>query len=304
MEFYSAFGNRPVRLSDATRKFAYDSLHCRYGRETAANPMVSLDHLDGFSELTDLQKYDLAIREICTHAPIRICEGEMLSGSATLGEAIRHRVPASFGGGSVFYAVSHLTTDFETVVKCGVDGIRSDVLASLEHHKGTDREPFLQGEEAPELLRLCKERGISTAVETCGYVSPALLEKAVPFVDLFLWDVKDTDDPRHLAYTGVSNKPIMENLRRVDSLGGKTRLRCILVNGVNTEEAHYTAIAELFHSLQNCEGAELLPYHPYGDSKAKAAGMASTSHPEWIPSEETVLQGKNALLSQGVPIHG
>jgi pyruvate formate lyase activating enzyme len=165
-------------------------------------------------------------------------------------------------------------------------------------------EPFLQGEEALELLRLCKERGISTAVETCGYVSPALLEKAVPFVDLFLWDVKDTDDPRHLAYTGVSNKPIMENLRMVDSLGGKTRLRCILVNGVNTEEAHYTAIAELFHSLQNCEGAELLPYHPYGDSKAKAAGMASASHSEWIPSEETVLQGKNALLSQGVPIHG
>ncbi|MBQ5791519.1 MAG: glycyl-radical enzyme activating protein [Clostridia bacterium] len=165
-------------------------------------------------------------------------------------------------------------------------------------------EPFLQGEEAPELLRLCKEKGISTAVETCGYVSPALLEKAVPFVDLFLWDVKDTDDPRHLAYTGVSNKPIMENLRRVDSLGGKTRLRCILVNGVNTEEAHYTAIAELFHSLQNCEGVELLPYHPYGDSKAKAAGMASASHREWIPSEETVLQGKNALLSQGVPIHG
>ena len=153
-------------------------------------------------------------------------------------------------------------------------------------------EPFLQGEETPELLRLCKERGISTAVETCGYVSPALLEKAVPLVDLFLWDVKDTDDPRHLAYTGVSNKPIMENLRRVDSMGGKTRLRCILVNGVNTEEAHYTAIAEL------------LPYHPYGDSKAKAAGMASASYPEWIPSEETVLQGKNALLSQGVPIHG
>lgn len=165
-------------------------------------------------------------------------------------------------------------------------------------------EPFLQGEEAPELLKLCKERGISTAVETCGYVSPALLEKAVPFVDLFLWDVKDTDEARHLAYTGVSNKPIVENLRRVDSLGGKTRLRCILVNGVNTEEAHYTAIAELFHSLQNCEGAELLPYHPYGDSKAKAAGMDDCSQEEWIPPAETLLQGKNALLSQGVPIHG
>ena len=181
MEFYSAFGNRPVRLSDATRKFAYDSLHCRYGRETAENPMVSLDHLDGFSELTDLQKYDLAIREICTHAPIRICEGEMLSGSATLGEAIRHRVPASFGGGSVFYAVSHLTTDFETVVKRGVDGIRSEVLASLEHHKGTDREPFLQScLSCLESFAIWHSRYLE-ALREAGYEENYAILSKVPF---------------------------------------------------------------------------------------------------------------------------
>jgi len=144
MEFYSAFGKRPVRLSDATRKFAYDSLHCRYGKETAATPTVSLDHVENFAALTEPEKYDLAIREICLHAPLRICEGEKLSGSATLGEAIRHHVPASFEGKTVFYAVSHLTTDFETVVRRGIGGIREDVLASLERHRGTDREPFLQ----------------------------------------------------------------------------------------------------------------------------------------------------------------
>ncbi|MBR4053260.1 MAG: hypothetical protein IKK06_00495 [Clostridia bacterium] len=144
MEFYSAFGKRPVRLSESTRRFAYDSLHCRYGRETAAVPTVSLDHIENFAELTDLAKYDLAIREICLHAPLRICEGEKISGSATLGEAIRHHVPASFEGKPVFYAVSHLTTDFETVVKRGIAGIRDDVLASLKAHRGTDREPFLQ----------------------------------------------------------------------------------------------------------------------------------------------------------------
>lgn len=165
-------------------------------------------------------------------------------------------------------------------------------------------EPFLQGEEVLELLKLCKENGISTAVETCGYVSPVLLEKAVPLVDLFLWDVKDTDDARHLAYTGVSNRHILENLRMVDSLGGRTRLRCILVNGVNANDAHYTAVAKLYHSLQNCEGVELLPYHPYGGAKAKAAGMDDCSQEEWIPSAETLLHGKNALLSQGVSIHG
>ncbi|MBE6578707.1 MAG: glycyl-radical enzyme activating protein [Ruminococcaceae bacterium] len=165
-------------------------------------------------------------------------------------------------------------------------------------------EPFLQGEAVLELLTLCKEQGISTAVETCGYVSPALLEKAVPLVDLFLWDVKDTDDLRHKAYTGVSNQHILENLRMVDALGGKTRLRCILVNGVNTDDTHYNAVAKLFHSLQNCDVVELLPYHPYGGAKSRAAGMEDTSREKWIPSAETLSHGKNALLSQGVSIHG
>lgn len=164
-------------------------------------------------------------------------------------------------------------------------------------------EPFLQGEEVLTLLCLCKEKSISTAVETCGYVSPALLKQAVPLVDLFLWDVKDTDDTRHRAYTGVSNKPILENLRLVDSLGGKTRLRCIMVQGVNTEDTHYTAIAKLYKELKNCEGVELLPYHTFGEAKAKAAGMDYTLREEWIPSPDTVGRGKNALLSQGVLLH-
>ncbi len=163
-------------------------------------------------------------------------------------------------------------------------------------------EPFLQGEETLELLRLCKEHGISTAVETCGYVAPVLLERAVPLVDLFLWDVKDTDDSRHKAYTGVSHRRILDNLRLVDSLGGKTRLRCILVNGVNTVDTHYQSVAALFKQLKNCQEVELLPYHTFGAAKAQAVGRDYTFCTEWIPSAETILQAKNALLSQGVSI--
>ncbi len=197
---------------------------------------------------------------------------------------------------------------------CGKEMTQKELLAAIQrdapfYQNGggvtlSGGEPFLQGEAVLELLKLCKKNGVSTAVETCGFVSPALLKEAIPLVDLFLWDVKDTDETRHLAYTGVSNKTILENLRLVDSLGGRTRLRCILVSGVNTNDAHYTAIAKLYHSLQNCEGVELLPYHPYGDAKARAAGMDDISHEEWIPGEETLLHGKNALLSQGVSIHG
>ena len=158
-------------------------------------------------------------------------------------------------------------------------------------------EPLLS-EEASLFLKLCREHGLNTAVETCGMVSERLLREAIPYTDLFLWDVKDTDELRHQAYTGVSYKPILKNLLLADSLGAKTRLRCILVKGVNTNEGHYKALAELFHRLQHCEGVEFLPYHTYGDSKAVALGQKSKARTDWIPSEDEISYGE-ALLRQG-----
>ena len=75
---------------------------------------------------------------------MRICEGELISGAATLGFAIEHRVPATLGGKHFFAGISHLTVDFETVLKKGVDHIRREAEQSLARHRGTEQEPFLQ----------------------------------------------------------------------------------------------------------------------------------------------------------------
>ena len=144
MVFYSAFGIRPVRLSEETRRFAYDSLNCKYGKETEPTPAVTMDHVEGFDALSPLEKYNLIIREIAEKAPVRICEGEKISGSASLGNSIRHWVPATKGGDRIFYSVSHLTTDFETVLTKGVLEIRAQAERSLAMYADTEREPFIR----------------------------------------------------------------------------------------------------------------------------------------------------------------
>lgn len=154
-------------------------------------------------------------------------------------------------------------------------------------------EPFLQGEAAIALLRSCREKGFSTAVETCGYADPKIIAEAVPLVDLFLWDIKDTNEERHLRYTGVSNERILRNLKMADELGAKTRLRCILVNGVNTEEAHYRRVADLAASLSGCQGVEWLPYHAYSGTKAVFVGRSDNGRREWIPTEEQLAQARS-----------
>ena len=139
-----------------------------------------------------------------------------------------------------------------------------------------------------EFLRLCKAAGISTAVETCGYVNLEILERSVPFVDIFLWDVKDTDSKRHEKYTGVSNALILERLKYADSLGAKTRLRCILINGVNTDTRHYGNVGVIVQKLMNCQGVDILPYHAYGGGKCTLLGRRDNGRMEWIPTQEQI----------------
>ncbi len=163
-------------------------------------------------------------------------------------------------------------------------------------------EPLVQPAACIELLRLCKEQGLSTAVETCGCFDSGVLESIVPNTDLFLWDIKDTDPERHKHYTGVSNEKILQNLKKADDMGAAIRMRCILVNGVNTNAKHYREIAELASSLSHLEGVEFFAYHAYGGSKATFLGLPDNGCVDWIPSEAQINEAKQMVRSFGFSV--
>ncbi len=145
MEFYTQNGGkRPIRLSEATRRFAHDSLNRKYGKDTLKTEAVSLDCIQKMDALSQIEKYDIAIRQIATEAPIRICDGEKISGAATLGLAIRHTVPATYNGTALFSSISHLTVDFETVLKEGVNAIKIKAEKAYEKYRSTEKEAFAQ----------------------------------------------------------------------------------------------------------------------------------------------------------------
>lgn len=192
---------------------------------------------------------------------------------------------------------------------CGRGMTADEILSEVERdrafygeHGGitlSGGEPLMQ-KGIVDLLRECKKRGLSTAVETCGMVPYEVIAQAIPLTDLFLWDVKDTNAERHKKYTGASNRTIPENLIRADKDGAKTRLRCILVNGVNTEDEHYRNVASLAASLSHCEGVEFLPYHAYAGTKATFLGLKDNGVKDWIPTDEQVAEAKEILRSHGV----
>jgi pyruvate formate lyase activating enzyme len=73
-------------------------------------------------------------------------------------------------------------------------------------------EPLLQPDFSASLLRKLKEKGIHTAIDTCGVCSTRSLDKVIPYTDVVLFDLKEIDAEKHRAFTGQHNHSILENL--------------------------------------------------------------------------------------------
>jgi len=146
MEFYTAFNEpRPVRLKDEIRQWAWDSLHGKYGDEAVKNWAIPMDDIPGYGELDPLEKQNLALRRIAEQAPVRICPHERISGSATLGLAISHQIPATFEGNRMFRGVSHLTPNFRRTLTEGIESYADEIRSRLsESALSEDERAFLQ----------------------------------------------------------------------------------------------------------------------------------------------------------------
>lgn len=164
-------------------------------------------------------------------------------------------------------------------------------------------EPMIHGAEAVLLLERAKERGLNTAIETCGFFDSSYIEGLAQATDLFLWDFKDADPARHETYTGVSNERILKNLFLLDRYPVRIELRCIMVKGVNMDPAEINRIIETAAALKHLTKVTLLPYHPYGVSKGEQAGMEVKANPLWIPDAKEI-EGIQAQINESLGLGG
>lgn len=148
-------------------------------------------------------------------------------------------------------------------------------------------EPLMQSDFVLALCRLAREKGIHTCVETSGAVAFEVLEKVQPYVDLFLFDIKETDEENHLKYVGVSNRLPIENIKKLDRLGAAVLVRCPIIPGVNDLPRHFEQIRMLYASLQHAVGIQLMPYHRLGQGKTERYGLAEEKGFE-VPTQEQV----------------
>ena len=137
-------------------------------------------------------------------------------------------------------------------------------------------EPLMQPQFLIELLTRAKESGLHTAIETCGYASADVVGRVAELTDLFLFDIKETDDERHRALTGVPFEPIKQTLALLDSLGANVILRCPIIPTVNDRDAHLVAIGQLARQYGCVRDVEVMAYHTIGANKYDALSRENT----------------------------
>ncbi len=128
-------------------------------------------------------------------------------------------------------------------------------------------EPLMQLEFLEMLLTEIKKKKIHVTLDTSGYVSFQDLKKVSGQVDLFLYDLKIMHDEKHKKYTGVSNRIILENLRKLTEMGKAVAVRIPLISGINDDDQNIEALTAFLQSLRNIQHISLLPYHSGGCEK-------------------------------------
>lgn len=163
-------------------------------------------------------------------------------------------------------------------------------------------EPTLQPEFTKAILRLAKVNGLHTVMETCGWTEWTRFEQLAPLTDLFLFDYKETDPERHKAFTGMDNRLILDNLRRLHATGKPIMLRCPIIPGCNDRADYFEGIARLWQELPGLAGIEIMPYHRLGEGKLDRLGKANDARLQTAPPElETIESWKRLLREHGVP---
>lgn len=135
-------------------------------------------------------------------------------------------------------------------------------------------EPTMQPRFVAELLERCREAGIHTALDTCGYSSSEALSRLLDLSDMALLDLKLTDQERHEEYTGVPLAPVLESARLIARSGKPLWVRTPIIPGCTDSADNIASLGRFIRGeLANVERWDLLAFNNTCGAKYRRLDM-------------------------------
>lgn len=141
-------------------------------------------------------------------------------------------------------------------------------------------EPLLQIDFILELFKLAKEKGIHTAIDTCGAPFTtdepfySVYDELMEYTDLVLMDIKHINNEFHKEYTMSENTAILNMARNLSERKIPMWIRHVLVPEHSDFDEDLEALSEFIQSLGSAvQNVEVLPYHRLGVYKYEELGI-------------------------------
>ena len=133
-------------------------------------------------------------------------------------------------------------------------------------------------------------------MESMGFAKYETIASILPYLDVYLMDIKHMNPSKHADYTQKSNELMLENARKI-AASGQTELiiRVPVIPGFNETEEEILDIARFADSLPGVKQIHLLPYHSFGRGKYEGLDREYPMGEAVPPSNEKMQQFKERV---------
>lgn len=147
-------------------------------------------------------------------------------------------------------------------------------------------EPLMQPDFLLEFLKLCKEEGVHTAIDTSGFIFNDKIKELLNWVDLVLLDIKHFNPTKYQALTSKKLAPTLQFAEYLKEKNIATWIRYVLLPGYTDHIEDIEALADYLSSFQNIKQVSVLPFHQLGSSKWAELGLDYHLKDAVSPTEE------------------
>ncbi len=136
----------------------------------------------------------------------------------------------------------------------------------------TGGEPLVQAPFCREFFRLCREKGIHTALDTAGSIINEQTLSVLDFTDLVLLDIKAFRPDLCRKLSGSDGSNSLRFLQEAQNRGIDVWIRHVLVPGYTDNDALLDELVAYLRSYSVVRKIEWLPYHTMGVFKYQDLG--------------------------------
>jgi pyruvate formate lyase activating enzyme len=136
----------------------------------------------------------------------------------------------------------------------------------------TGGEPLSQGPELIDLIIELKKMSVHVSAETSLHLPWETIQQYTGIIDVFLADLKHTDNEIFTKHTGGNASLVLENFRKLDESGAEFVVRVPVIPGFNFSPDELHRIIDFAAELRNATEINFIPFHTLAKEKYAMLG--------------------------------